>query len=227
MEVHRRATPLLRSAATQRRRNGTHLLPGLWVTLVVACTTLAPLPTTALPAPPAAVSRLSAGMFLVAKPQLRDPRFQKTVILITAHTEQGTMGLIINRPTPVPLREALPQVDALRNRDDTLFLGGPVGLHSLSTLIRSRKPPQQALQLLAGTYFLEGLKGLKAVLAGKDPKMSMRSYVGYSGWSRGQLRAEIAHGDWLIVGADSDSIFDKEPARVWPELMRRYAGKWI
>lgn len=195
--------------------------------LLSLLTALAPGSSHGLPMPPMDQPRLSAGVFLVAKPSLQDPRFRKTVILITVHNEQGTIGLIINRETHVRLRDVLPDVDEFKNRDDHLFVGGPVNPDFLFSLIRSAHPPKTARRVVGKVYFIPGLEGLKQVLSDKDPQVAVRSYAGYSGWGAGQLRAEIARGDWLVIDADSDAIFDKDPRKVWHDLIRDYNGQWI
>jgi putative transcriptional regulator len=195
--------------------------------LIILVGMLVPDSSHGLPAPPSEKIPLSAGVFLVAKPGMRDPRFHHAVILITVHNSRGTIGLMINHPTRVTLQEALPQLDELKDRDDVLFIGGPVDPESLFTLVRSPHPPTHAQHIAKQLYFTAGARGLLDILSATGPQVSLRSYVGYCGWAPGQLRYEIGRGDWLVVRDADSAVFDKDPASVWQDLIKAHGGEWI
>jgi len=180
-----------------------------------------------LPAPHPQEAPLAAGVFLVAKPGMRDPRFQQAVILVTAHNANGTMGLIINHPTQVTISQALPEVKALKARNDTLFIGGPVRPGVLFTVLRSDHPPDRAQHIANTLYLTAGVSSLVQVLAAHDSHASLRSYAGYSGWGGGQLRHEIARGDWLVVDGNDDAIFAEDTGNLWQDIIKAHAGQWI
>lgn len=188
---------------------------------------LAPGKSHGYPVPPSDESRVQAGMFLVAKPELRDPLFRHTVIFITVHNRHGTIGLIVNRPTQVRLKDALPHDSALSDGKAILYIGGPVHTDSLFSLVKSDRPFKDAQPVIGKVYFMAGLDALKRVLARHEPGISTRSYAGYSGWSPGQLRAEIERGDWLVIEADASTIFKKDPRNVWRELIKSHLGRWL
>jgi len=177
--------------------------------------------------PPSDRSQVQAGMFLVAKPNLRDPLFHHTVILITAHDDHGTIGLIINHPTKLRLNDALPKDSPVDGGKGRLYVGGPVHPNSLFSLVRSGHPLKGEQPVVGKVYFMAGLDALKEVLAKKDPEVATRSYAGYSGWSAGQLEAEIERGDWLVIRADPEAIFQHDTKGVWRKLIKNHLGRWL
>lgn len=180
-----------------------------------------------LPAPQPQSVPVAPGVFLVAKPGMHDPRFRHAVILVTAHNANGTMGLIINRPTQVTIAQALPQVEELKHRNDLLFVGGPVRPGALFTLLSTDKPPDETQHIADKLYMAVGVSGLLQALDAHTPHVSLHTYVGYSGWGAGQLRYEIARGDWLVVEGNDDAIFAQDPASVWRDIIKTHAGEWI
>lgn len=159
------------------------------------------------------------GMFLVAKPGMADPRFQRTVVLLLAHTDQGSLGLIINRPTEVPLSRVLPDLEAPDAARHALFFGGPVGMDMLIFLMRSGAPPERARQVMTDVYYSADRDTLEQLLMKHKAPSELRMYIGHSGWGAGQLAAELARGDWLLVRADSGTVFEKDLQTIWPQLI--------
>ncbi len=160
------------------------------------------------------------GVFLVANHDMPDPRFQRTVILLLAHGENGTLGLIINRPTKIQLPQALPDLKAPNKEQHVLFFGGPVALNTLIFLVRSGAPPEQAAHVMADIYYSGDKNTLERLLKQHKGADELRMYAGHSGWAPGQLAAEIAHGDWLVLRGDAKLVFGKEPERIWPDLIK-------
>ncbi len=180
-----------------------------------------------LTAPQPRAMELAPGVLLVAKPGMRDPRFRRAVILVTAHNADGTMGLIINHPTGVTISQALPQVEELKHRNDPLYIGGPVRRDALFTVLRTDHPPDEAQHIADKLYMTVGVSGLLQVLDAHDAHVSLHSYAGYSGWGGGQLRYEIARGDWLVVEGNEAAVFAQDPDTVWQDLIKAHAGEWI
>ncbi len=161
------------------------------------------------------------GIFLVAKPGMADPRFQRSVVLLLAHSDNGTLGLIINRPTDVPLSRVLPDLQAPDTERHALFFGGPVGMDMLIFLMRSGVPPEHARQVMNDVYFSVDRETLEQLLTKRKARSELRMYIGHSGWGPGQLAAEIARGDWLLARADSATVFEKDLQTIWPQLIDR------
>lgn len=159
------------------------------------------------------------GVFLVAKPGMVDPRFQRSVVLLLAHSDRGTLGLIINRPTDLPLSRVLPDLQAPDAERHALFFGGPVGMDMLIFLMRSSVPPEHGRQVMNDVYFSVDRETLEQLLAKHKAHSELRMYIGHSGWGPGQLAAEIARGDWLLARADSATIFEKDLQTIWPQLI--------
>jgi putative transcriptional regulator len=193
----------------------------LWVLLVVPT---AWAPGAALadedPPPPSEVLRVTRGVFLVASPNLLDPNFRHTVVLVCEHDhEQGTLGLIVNRPTDVLLSEALPHVQVLKATSYQVFWGGPVQQQNILMLFRLTEPPLNPREVLTGVYLGGEPDTLNRVILQPNPTETFRAYAGYAGWAPGQLEYEMAAGSWAIVGGDAASVFDRDPAHLWTDML--------
>ncbi|MBI3043208.1 MAG: YqgE/AlgH family protein [Betaproteobacteria bacterium] len=175
--------------------------------------------------PAGAAERDANGVFLVAKREMRDPNFREVVVLVTQPRQGGPWGVIINRPLRHPLHEVFPEYDALKKRKDVLFFGGPVSRQGLVVLVHSPELPPGATAVLRDVFFTSDVDLIDRLLQRPDPTRGLRVYSGYSGWRPGQLQSEIARGDWHVLPADAETVFDKDPARVWPELIERASTK--
>jgi putative transcriptional regulator len=191
--------------------------------LAARAATAAPLPVVASAGSPHPEARLAKGRFLVATRSLRDPTFAEAVVLLVDYDEHGALGVVVNRPTDLPLNDALPQIKELRKRKDRVHLGGPVARDRMVLLLRARKAPPDSV-LVFDTVYASG--SLAALRDGVSHGNGVRAYAGYAGWGSGQLAAEVARGDWLIGPADSKSIFDEPPADMWRRLLERFGGDW-
>jgi putative transcriptional regulator len=167
--------------------------------------------------------RLARGKFLVANRSLRDPTFFESVVLLVDYDDKGALGVVVNRPTDVPLTAALPEVKELRKRKDIIFLGGPVARDRLVLLLRATAAPAEAVQVFEQVYATGSLNALRHSIGHGE---AVRAYAGYAGWGPGQLDAEVARGDWLIGPADSKAIFDDPPNDVWSHFVERFSGDW-
>lgn len=168
-------------------------------------------------------ARLARGKFIVASRQLLDPNFAESVILLVDYDDHGALGVVVNRPTEVPLTVALPDIKELRKRKDRVYLGGPVGRDRMVLLLKSRKAPPESVHIFDTVYASGSLDALRHTVSSGD---GVRAYAGYAGWGAGQLDAEVARGDWLIGPADPKTIFELPPERAWPTLFERFIGDW-
>ncbi len=162
---------------------------------------------------------LARGVLLVAHPNLVDPNFQQTVVLICEHGAEGTLGIIINRPTAVLLSEALPNVPVLKGTSYVLFAGGPVQPEGVLMLFRVVETPDQLREIMDQVYLGLNGKVLERVITKPNPTETFRAYAGYAGWAPGQLEFEMAMGSWAVVQADPSSIFDKAAETLWHEMV--------
>ncbi len=163
----------------------------------------------------------AAGVLLVAKPKMADPRFQETVVLLLAHGEEGTLGLILNRPTDLSLARLMPDLEAPEKERHVIFYGGPVGLNLLLYLVRGTDAPDEARSVLGNVYYGADRDKLGKLLKGPQDAGTLRLYVGHAGWAPGQLAGEIARGDWLLVKGDSRIVFEGDLPNLWRELMQQ------
>jgi putative transcriptional regulator len=170
---------------------------------------------------------ITKGVLLVADPRLVDPNFSKTVVLVTHDGPGGTMGVIINRPTTTPLSRLLPDIKELKDRSDTLYIGGPVFHEVLVLLLRTHVHLESTDQVLDDVYFGHDMKTLTGMLKENSPKGAVRVYAGYAGWAPGQLQAEFDRGDWRILQADSGAVFEQNPETIWTEMIRRSSEQLI
>lgn len=173
-------------------------------------------------AAPAGAAEVDANaIFLIASPELQDPNFRETVVLVTQPREGGPWGVIINRPLEHRLSEIFTEFETLKDRKDVLFSGGPVARDRLVFLVRSPEPPPRAVAVLRDVWFIGDIERIEELLRRPEPTRGLRVYAGYSGWGPGQLQAEIARGGWHVLPADAATVFEADPARVWPELIKR------
>ncbi len=166
------------------------------------------------------------GRFLVASHRLADPNFFESVVLLLAYEAAGAIGVVINRPTDVPLGSVLRDVEELRNRPDPVYLGGPVAKNLLLALIRAAARPEASRAVFDDVYVTGSHAALRKALGKAGKKNSVRVYAGYAAWGPGQLDREIAHGDWHVAGADAETVFDMKASAVWPRLIQRFSGEW-
>ena len=159
------------------------------------------------------------GVFLVAKPRVPGT-FKETVVLLLGHTkEDGTIGVIINRTTEMSLKEALPELEAEGDVSHRLFFGGPVAMNALLVVFRTGNPPRGASHVMTDVYFSGERDVLEALVKRNKGADEMHVFMGYAGWGPGQLQWEINRGDWGLVRGDRETIFEKEPRLIWPQLM--------
>src|SRR5687767_11870983 len=122
------------------------------------------------------------GIFLIAKREMKDPRFQQTVILVTQPPQGGPFGVIINRPLDTLLSEVFPEQATLKGRKDVLYFGGPVAREGLMFLVRAPKPPGRAVHVLKDVYFTGDVSSIETFLKRPDPVRALRVFSGYAGW---------------------------------------------
>lgn len=163
------------------------------------------------------------GQLLVAGPDLLDPNFRRTVVLVGEHGEEGAMGVVLNRPSPVTVDDAVPPLAGLVDDGDVVHVGGPVQPQAIVVLGDFEQPERAGSIVLGSVGFLPADVDEDADLG---PLPRVRVFAGYAGWAPGQLEAEVARGDWLIGSADSALIFDEAPNRVWGKLLERFTGDW-
>jgi putative transcriptional regulator len=171
--------------------------------------------------------KLAKGKFLVAARKLKDPNFSQTAVLLIEYDPNGAMGVIINQPTEMKLSMVFADIIELQKRADTIFLGGPVMQDQLLLLVRTVAQPEGSLRVFQNVYVASQLKLIKQMIKNEPKGDRFRVYAGYAGWAPGQLNQEVKRGDWHILQADADTVFNKAPSEIWPELIHRSSLKYV
>lgn len=161
--------------------------------------------------------KLAAGQLLIAEPFLSDPNFARSVILLCEHGEEGSVGFMINKPTDLTLGDLLPD---LYTPSLGVSQGGPVQLDTLHMLHRM---PETfgGNEISSGVYWGGSYDALQQVISTQSYQpMNLRLFVGYSGWSPGQLEKEVEEGSWIIADLSPKILFETEPHDMWKAAIR-------
>jgi putative transcriptional regulator len=165
----------------------------------------------------------TTGKLLIAEPMLGDPNFDRTVVLVIEHSEEGALGLVLNRPTEIPVAEALPSWAELATEPAVLHVGGPVEERSGWCLARARRP--ETLEPFVPVLGDLGLVDLSEdPLSLRDELSHVRLYAGYSGWGGGQLDGELALGGWFVVDPEPSDPFHDDGPDLWRRVLARQPG---
>lgn len=153
------------------------------------------------------------GLLLVAKPDLLDPNFRETVVLVTQTPDYSTVGVILNRPTTAKHERAA----------ESIYRGGPVMPQTLVALFRSEETPRApAFHVLKRVYLSMHPDVIERLLSSPDARF--RLFAGFSGWAPRQLEAEIRRDGWYVLAANEELVFRKDTAGMWRELVARARG---
>jgi putative transcriptional regulator len=163
---------------------------------------------------------LAEGALLVADRKLKDPNFEKSIVLIVAYGEHGAVGLVLNRQSEVPVSQLLAGVKDARDRKDTAFSGGPVEPKSVLALLRARTGPDGAQHISGDVWAILDEDLLKDTVASHAGPDKLRFYLGYAGWGPGQLETEMEAGAWRVIPGNSNTVFDDAPESLWDRVVR-------
>jgi putative transcriptional regulator len=161
------------------------------------------------------------GQLLIAGPALNDPNFRRSVILVGEHGTEGAMGVILNRPSPVSVADAVPPLAELVDDADLVHIGGPVQPQAIVVLGDFRDPREASALVLGSIGFLPGEIETAADVGSLA---RARVFAGYAGWGPDQLESEITEGSWLLEPALADDVFTDEPDALWSAVLRRKGG---
>jgi putative transcriptional regulator len=167
-------------------------------------------------------------------PQLRDPNFSRTVVLLCRHSDEGAFGLVVNRPLvtsgrvvvnlePPPAEPREQEETIATERELQVWVGGPVEPQRSWMLVGNEPDANEEARgiRIADSLYLSTSPDLLRRLLEPDPPLRTRLVVGYSGWGPGQLEAELHASAWLMSDVDSDLIFNTAPERMWEAAIRR------
>jgi putative transcriptional regulator len=166
------------------------------------------------------VSDSYRGRLIVATPSLGDPNFDRTVVLILEHSDEGAVGVVLNRASDVDLEIPLPDWALLANDPRKIFVGGPVAQGAVLGLAHADTD-------LASEGWSPLIGRLGTIDLSKNPPEldvaveNLRVFTGYSGWGKGQLEHEIEGGSWFVIDAELADAFTADPESLWALVMKR------
>src|SRR5688572_30769989 len=164
------------------------------------------------------------GQLIVAAPTLLDPNFQRSVVLITEHTDEGAMGIILNRPSTATVEEAAPELEPLVTPDEDVFVGGPVQTTAIVVLAEFDGG--------GGDVSVPIFENIGFVAAGSEADdieaaaRRARVFAGFAGWAPGQLESELERDDWFIEAAKPEDVFTGDPGSLWSDVLDRKGGEY-
>ena len=161
------------------------------------------------------------GKLLLASPTLVDPNFARTVVLIAEHTEEGAMGLVLNRPAEATIGEAAPELEQLVDRTEPLFVGGPVQPTAVIVLAAFADPSAAGLLIRDDVGFLSSELELPDSRAATE---RLRVFAGHAGWGPGQLDEELEREDWIVEEPLPQELFSPDPQELWASVLVRMGG---
>ena len=158
---------------------------------------------------------------LLSMPQMQDPNFARTVVLLCDYSPDGAFGLVLNRPTEMPA-SSMVRLDPpiVGGNELPLWIGGPVEPQRGWIIVDTEPGGGDARQIADGVFLSSSPLVLRRVLEA-DPQPRARVLAGYAGWGPGQLDDELSESSWLIADVQPDLIFDVEPTLVWETAIRR------
>lgn len=176
------------------------------------------------------MSAFGPGLLLVASPELTDPHFADSVVLLLDADADGALGVVLNRPSGVPVDDVLPDWGHMSSFPEVLYQGGPVGADGALGLglLAEDAPTPDGFRAVAPEVF-GGRLGVVDLEHHHDLMTAyvheLRIFAGYAGWGPGQLEAEIAEGSWYVVPAQPMDPFGEDNSDLWRVVMRRQPGE--
>jgi putative transcriptional regulator len=170
------------------------------------------------------------GRLLLATPPLDDPNFDRAVIYVLEHHEDGAIGLVLNRPSDEALEAPLDRWIDLQTAPSSVFTGGPVETNAMIGMASTKvmvDEPIEHITPISGLIASTDLSADPAIVAAHVD--IVRVFRGYAGWTGGQLNAEIEQGAWLVLDAEIDDVFSDRPEELWHTVLKRQPGRlsWL
>lgn len=166
----------------------------------------------------------SKGALLIANPFLKDPNFSRSVVLLCEHLQEGTFGFVLNQKFPKNLEDILPELEGF---EFPVYQGGPVKQDALHFLHQYPDLISGGEEIADGIFWGGNFESLLIHIKNKDiSPRRIRFFIGYSGWTEGQLDHEIKEESWLTVMCTRKLIFNTNPEDIWKEALTQLGGKY-
>jgi putative transcriptional regulator len=164
------------------------------------------------------------GILLIADPFLKDPNFMRTVVFLTEHREDGTIGFVMNRQYENTLDELLPEVEGYKL---PVYYGGPVQMNTIHFLHRYPQEIPGGIEVMKGVFWGGDFdRVIDMINSGSADPDKIRFYIGYSGWSTGQLDMEMKEKTWLTVEATRRLLFHQKAEEIWKDALKHMGGDY-
>ncbi len=164
------------------------------------------------------------GTLLIANPFLKDPNFLRTVVLICNHDEDGSFGFVLSKKLPLLLHEIVPDFP---DGQVPVYIGGPVQQDSLHFIHQYPELITGGEEIMDGIFWGGNFESLKIQMKNNELSTDkIRFFVGYSGWSAGQLDGELKEDSWITTLATRKLIFESNPGEVWKDALRKIGGNY-
>lgn len=168
--------------------------------------------------------QISKGNLLISEPFLNDPNFKRTLILLTEHNENGSIGFVLNKPTEYRLNDI---IEDFPKFDSTIYYGGPVQLNTLHFLHKADVQIGGSIEVIDGLFWGGNYDQLKLLIEADAVKPEdFRFFVGYSGWMEDQLTDEMEINSWILHPATIENIFSDKPENLWREVLKSKGKKF-
>ncbi|MEO6071341.1 MAG: YqgE/AlgH family protein [Chitinophagaceae bacterium] len=166
----------------------------------------------------------AAGVLLIADPFLKDPNFMRTVVFLTEHHDDGSIGFVLNRQFENTLDELLPEVEGHKL---PVYYGGPVQMNTIHFLHKYPEKISGGVEVLKGIWWGGDFDAVVDLInSGKYDADKIRFYIGYSGWSKGQLEIEMNEKTWLTVAASRKLLFHNNAEEIWKDSLKHMGGDY-
>jgi putative transcriptional regulator len=162
------------------------------------------------------------GKLLIASPQLADPNFDRSVVLITEHGPDGAMGIVLNRPSEAGVESVIPDLASIAG-EEPVFVGGPVQPEALVVLGEFTDPEMAAWIVVADVGLVSAQTDLDDLPAALRRG---RVYAGFSGWGAGQLEEELEEEAWIVEAPLPKELFPDDPESLWSDVLARMGGEY-
>lgn len=166
---------------------------------------------------------LSKGKIIIAEPFLGDKNFERSVVLLCEYGDQGAFGLVLNQLTNLKLDDVMENIYG----EFPLYLGGPVEQNTLHFIHRLGNEIEGSIDIGNGIFWSGDFEQVKTLVnIGKIAEDDIRLFIGYSGWSGGQLEGELKQNSWIVSDTDASLIFETPSKNFWREVLKRMGGQY-
>lgn len=167
----------------------------------------------------------SSGKLLISEPFLMDPNFKRSVVLITEHADQGTIGFVLNQPSALILKDLIPE---LEHADFPVYVGGPVGTDTVHFIHRCYEKLNDGEEISKGVYWGGNFEALKILIENNSiTPDEIKFFIGYSGWAVDQLKTELLENTWIVSDKyHPDVVFENNAEDLWRDVIVNLGPKY-